>query len=106
MFVFNVKNFNFVFTNFLQYVPITIQTLLAAGIRIWILTGDKRETAINIAQSSGLCSKDTKLLTLEKRSYDEVFYDLNTFKKIVSFIFFFNKNNFKFFGATILRTKN
>lgn len=65
--------------------PCTIQTLLAAGIRIWILTGDKRETAINIAQSSALCSKDTKLLTLEKRSYDEVLHDLNSFKIVVSF---------------------
>lgn len=55
-----------------------------AGIRIWILTGDKKETAINIAQSSALCSKNTKLLTLDKRSYDEVLNDLNIFKTIVS----------------------
>lgn len=31
----------------------TISSLKSAGITVWILTGDKRETAINIA----LCSK-------------------------------------------------
>ncbi len=30
-------------------VPACIQTLSAAGIKIWVLTGDKMETAINIA---------------------------------------------------------
>ncbi|VAH03443.1 unnamed protein product [Triticum turgidum subsp. durum] len=31
-------------------VPACIETLSAAGIKIWVLTGDKMETAINIAQ--------------------------------------------------------
>ena len=30
-------------------VPICIETLARAGIKIWVLTGDKMETAINIA---------------------------------------------------------
>jgi phospholipid-transporting ATPase len=30
-------------------VPACIETLSAAGIKIWVLTGDKMETAINIA---------------------------------------------------------
>jgi len=30
-------------------VPTCIETLSAAGIKIWVLTGDKMETAINIA---------------------------------------------------------
>ena len=33
-----------------QGVPDTIQVLLDAGIKIWILTGDKQETAINIGK--------------------------------------------------------
>jgi phospholipid-translocating ATPase len=36
-------------------VPETIDKLQRANIRIWMLTGDKRETAINIAHSAGIC---------------------------------------------------
>ena len=32
----------------------TIAKLKAAGIKVWVLTGDKIETAINIALSTGL----------------------------------------------------
>lgn len=45
-------------------VPETIQDLLAANIRIWVLTGDKRETAVNIAKSSSLITDQT-ILTLQ-----------------------------------------
>lgn len=31
-------------------VPETIETLMKADIKIWILTGDKQETAINIGE--------------------------------------------------------
>jgi len=32
----------------IQGVPETIASLLEANIRVWVLTGDKQETAINI----------------------------------------------------------
>ena len=35
-------------------VPDTIRYLREAGIKVWVLTGDKVETAINIGYSSGL----------------------------------------------------
>ena len=35
-------------------VPDTISALLMAGIKVWVLTGDKMETAINIAQTCNL----------------------------------------------------
>jgi phospholipid-transporting ATPase len=35
-------------------VPACIETLSAAGIKIWVLTGDKMETAINIAYGKHL----------------------------------------------------
>ena len=35
-------------------VPDTIRFMREAGIKVWVLTGDKVETAINIGYSSGL----------------------------------------------------
>ncbi|KAK3094796.1 hypothetical protein FSP39_006359 [Pinctada imbricata] len=34
-------------------VPKTIQALLSAGMKVWVLTGDKEETAVNISYSAG-----------------------------------------------------
>ncbi|CAM0957022.1 unnamed protein product [Alopecurus aequalis] len=41
-------------------VPACIETLSAAGIKIWVLTGDKMETAINIAYACSLVNNNTK----------------------------------------------
>ena len=43
-------------------VPDTIHDLLLAGIKLWVLTGDKEETAISIGFASRLLSKDVTLL--------------------------------------------
>lgn len=45
-------------------VPDTIAKLMEANIRVWVLTGDKQETAIEIAKSCKLIQEDMKLLTL------------------------------------------
>ncbi|KAL6765132.1 hypothetical protein V8C86DRAFT_2461703 [Haematococcus lacustris] len=45
-------------------VPEALQSLLAAGIKVWMITGDKRETAINIAVSAALFSSADGLMTL------------------------------------------
>ena len=42
----------------------TIDVLIKAGICIWMLTGDKPETAVNIAKSCGLLKTDMKILRL------------------------------------------
>ena len=57
---------------------------MVADIRVWILTGDKRETAINIAQSSGLCTKSTRLLVLDKVGLEEIITKLQEFNDSVS----------------------
>lgn len=48
-------------------VPRTVRALLDAGIIVWVLTGDKPETAINIAYSAALFSQSDRLLHLMSR---------------------------------------
>jgi len=42
----------------------TIQDLKTAGIKVWMLTGDKKETAINLGHSAGLLSANCALIDL------------------------------------------
>ncbi|XP_069905278.1 phospholipid-transporting ATPase IB isoform X1 [Oryctolagus cuniculus] len=51
-------------------VPETITTLLRANIRIWVLTGDKQETAINIAYSCKLISGQMPRIHLNANSFE------------------------------------
>ncbi|KAJ4855120.1 cation transport ATPase (P-type) domain-containing protein [Trichoderma breve] len=46
-------------------VPETIDRLRRANIKIWMLTGDKRETAINIAHSARICRPGSDLYILD-----------------------------------------
>lgn len=50
-----------------EAVPRTVRALLDAGIIVWVLTGDKPETAINIAYSAALFSQSDQLLYLMSR---------------------------------------
>ena len=47
-------------------VPDTIHTLQTAGIKVWVLTGDRQETAINIGMSCKLISEDMTLLVVNE----------------------------------------
>ncbi|XP_011494340.1 PREDICTED: probable phospholipid-transporting ATPase VA isoform X3 [Ceratosolen solmsi marchali] len=49
-------------------VPEAMTSLVAAGIIVWVLTGDKPETAVNIAYSACLFSPTMQLLHLQARS--------------------------------------
>nr|XP_023013530.1 probable phospholipid-transporting ATPase VA [Leptinotarsa decemlineata] len=49
-------------------VPETLSALISAGIVIWVLTGDKPETAINIAYSAKLFSPQMELLKVMART--------------------------------------
>eukprot|EP01129_Flabellula_baltica_P012096 TRINITY_DN5407_c0_g1_i1.p1 TRINITY_DN5407_c0_g1~~TRINITY_DN5407_c0_g1_i1.p1 ORF type:complete len:1031 (-),score=195.89 TRINITY_DN5407_c0_g1_i1:231-3302(-) len=55
-----------------DYVPETIQNLLQAGIKVWIITGDKQETATNIAHSCKLIRKHALVLTITGEKRKEV----------------------------------
>ncbi|XP_029285689.1 phospholipid-transporting ATPase IC isoform X2 [Cottoperca gobio] len=43
-------------------VPETIALLQQAGLKVWVLTGDKKETAVNIGYACKLLDPDTRLL--------------------------------------------
>lgn len=49
-------------------VPETIAALRKAGLQIWVLTGDKQETAINIAYACKLLDPEEEILTLNADS--------------------------------------
>ncbi|ORX51857.1 phospholipid-translocating P-type ATPase [Piromyces finnis] len=49
-------------------VPDCIGTLQEAGIKIWVLTGDKLETAINIGFASNLLNRSMCLLAIRERN--------------------------------------
>eukprot|EP01116_Phalansterium_solitarium_P015177 TRINITY_DN3338_c0_g1_i1.p1 TRINITY_DN3338_c0_g1~~TRINITY_DN3338_c0_g1_i1.p1 ORF type:complete len:1375 (+),score=593.47 TRINITY_DN3338_c0_g1_i1:69-4193(+) len=51
-------------------VPETLAYLLKAGIKIWMITGDKQETAINIGHSSRLLSTEQLLVVVDGDSSD------------------------------------
>uniref|UniRef100_A0A8C2E6U1 Phospholipid-transporting ATPase n=1 Tax=Cyprinus carpio TaxID=7962 RepID=A0A8C2E6U1_CYPCA len=51
-------------------VPETIATLMKANIKIWVLTGDKQETAINIGYSCKLVSHGMSLVIVNEDSLD------------------------------------
>ncbi|KAJ9554377.1 hypothetical protein OSB04_018422 [Centaurea solstitialis] len=52
-------------------VPACIETLSRAGINIWVLTGDKLETAINIAYACKLINNDMKQFVISSET-DEI----------------------------------
>lgn len=45
-------------------VPDAIEALRMAGIKVWVLTGDKQETAVNIGYSCKLLKQDDRVFTL------------------------------------------
>ena len=52
-------------------VPDTIAALREAGVKVWVLTGDKKETAANIAYSCRLLEEETNLCTVNAKSVEE-----------------------------------
>lgn len=46
----------------------TIQALREAGIIIWVLTGDKKETAINVGYASHLLEQNVEVINLHAQN--------------------------------------
>ena len=53
-------------------VPDTIATLAEAGIKLWVLTGDKLETAINIGYSAKLLRSDMDIVKCDVKRANEI----------------------------------
>ena len=51
-------------------VPETIDKLRRANIQVWMLTGDKRETALNIANSARICKPYSEIFILDNTNGD------------------------------------
>ena len=51
-------------------VPETVDKLRRANIKVWMLTGDKRETAINIAHSARICKPFSEVYILDATKGD------------------------------------
>jgi len=51
--------------------PATIEFLRLAGIKIWVLTGDKRQTAESIGYSSALLDSKMRVLHIEAKDSDD-----------------------------------
>lgn len=50
-------------------VPETIHTLQQAGIKVWVLTGDRVETAVNIGFSAKLLTEEMSLIMVSEESH-------------------------------------
>ena len=53
-------------------VPETLSKFANAGIKVWVLTGDKKETALNIGFSCGMLSDGMEQLEIEAEQFEEV----------------------------------
>lgn len=49
----------------------TIENIMKANIRVWVLTGDKQETAIEIGKSCKLIQQGMKEIVLSSKSKDD-----------------------------------
>eukprot|EP00124_Ichthyophonus_hoferi_P001420 Ihof_evm9s73 gene=Ihof_evmTU9s73 len=59
-------------------VPLTIASLHSANIKIWVLTGDKQETAVNIGFSCKLLTNDMQIYIVNGRSSEQVASQLHS----------------------------
>ena len=68
-------------------VPATIELLMNANIRIWVLTGDKEETAIEIGKSCNLIQSNMELIKLSCNSCSEITDKLEKYNMLFSLQF-------------------
>ncbi len=55
-----------------MFIGLTIAVLKEAGIKVWVLTGDKIETAINIGFSCNLLNNDLVQMIIDGKEEKEI----------------------------------
>ena len=65
-------------------VPETLVALREAGIKTWILTGDKVETAVNISFSAGLLTAEMELVRITSDNVEENLATLEQLQKLLT----------------------
>ena len=65
-------------------VPETLVALREAGIKTWVLTGDKVETAVNIAFSAGLLTSEMELVRITSESVEENLATLEQLQRLLT----------------------
>ena len=56
-----------------------------AGIKVWMLTGDKRATAENIGKSCGIIDDDMMLLKVQESPNEDVKSQLNEITQLMNY---------------------
>ena len=56
-----------------------IRFIKNAGVKLWVLTGDKVETAINIGFSCALLNKETEIFLVDKTKAKDIYNQLCDF---------------------------
>jgi len=64
-------------------VPETIELLLVAGVKIWVLTGDKRETAVNVGKACNLLKDGMIVLQLLTDTKSTTKQQIETFLQLI-----------------------
>lgn len=59
----------------------TIMDVKKAGVKVWVLTGDKIETAINIGFSCELLDKEMEIFVIDKESTKDIYKQIRDFNK-------------------------
>ena len=82
-------------------VPETIKELRAAGIKIWVLTGDKLDTAQSIGQSCNLISNEQKTFVLKFQKDEDESFKKDPFLEMTKFF-----DEFQFFINSLVKKYN
>lgn len=77
----------------------TIQGMKAAGINVWVLTGDKIETAINIGYACGLLDNSMHNFVIEEKSENELEKSFEKCLTKIENVYWFFKSEFNLFVA-------
>lgn len=60
-------------------VPETLEFMISAGLTVWVLTGDKMETAITIGKACRLLTEDVENIQITSTNYDDLSSDLEKY---------------------------